>query len=209
MASMFIYGGVRVRRRRLGYVSSYAPSARTPMDRLIADTNPTIEARVLEHLEREDRGVRGEVSREDRWHQLYKPFITIEPEVRRHHLSASLDVPSTALLLLLLIACVVLWVLPHFMSYPPKTLVAISPHFGWACLGVAAGILVYFGRRSRTYVRRRFGSFLIQSLAELEPTADELNGALKSLRDADVLAARKTNRRWLHAELVIATRPTE
>jgi hypothetical protein len=170
------------------------------MEDLIKGTNPELEERVLEILEAEECVAKGDMDPEDRMALIAKPFLVIEDEVRRNHMSMDLDSATRGYLLLAAVA----WgtfMLPWFQHSPSSLVRALSPFGAAAGCFMLVCLVVHCIQRSRNDVRHRFGSYLASNLQCLSPSTEELAEVISKLRKSGSMVAKKVKAEWLREQI--------
>lgn len=184
----------------IGVFTGFSRNRNDTIDKLIEQTNPDIEARLIRKLELAERAAGGSVSPEERLELLNAPFQAIAAAVEGRVAQMHADRQSGALLLALAAA-----VLGFFLSLAFARHGALRPILLYGC-GIA-GALIFIAliwslaTEPRRFIKRRLGPLIIESLADLHPTREELKTVFRGLRARRLVVGRKISPDWVLTQL--------
>jgi hypothetical protein len=172
------------------------------LDDLIAETNPDLEARLIRRLELAERAAGGDISPEERLELLNAPFLAIAAAVEGRVAQMHADRQSGWLILALAVAA-----LGFFLSLGFVRPGALRPMLLYAS-GIAGAIIFIaliwsLATEPRRFIKRRYGPLIIESLADLHPTREELRTVLRALRARRLVVGRKISADWVLAQLAL------
>lgn len=174
----------------IGAYLGFVRSRRAGLEELIEQTNPGVEERLIRRLELEERAASADLSPGERFELLHAPFLSIAAAVEQRAAAVHVDRRSAMFLLALLGAGSIL--LGPVMLRTGPTLSKVIYWTGGIFAAVAFVALLWsLATDSRRFARNRFRHIIVQSLADLDPTRQELDMVFKGLRSKGMLVGRK------------------
>ncbi|MEZ6191588.1 MAG: hypothetical protein R3C45_09900 [Phycisphaerales bacterium] len=137
---------------------------------------------MAELLDLREQAERGEVSEEDRRHLLKQPFQSIAHTVALRKANIQIDGYSGLWILAMIVLPLPVLMLMDALPRPFST----DPWVVGAIVGLlvilAVGLIVSIALDGRRFARRRFGRMIVQRLAPLNPSPEELEEVLMDLK---------------------------
>ncbi len=175
---------------------SLSKDKRLSLADLIERTNPAAEDTAIHQLTLEERAASGDLSVDERYDLLNKPFLLVAPQFELRKARIHVDRRSAAWLLMTFVA-------PWLLLIPAFTVQSPAAHrvLLYAGLMLAAFSLLMLIHSLATdpmrFLNRRYRRFIAESFAEIDPTHEELKMVLSALRSQGVALGRKLRPEWV------------
>lgn len=172
---------------------------RASVEELTDATHPQLVDTIAQWIDLRERAERGEADEDERRRLIVHPFVSIAASVAQRCTGIHFDEQSVGwLLALVVVPSVILLVCSLWMTDDQVVGLAIASIFIVAIL-----LIVSIARDATRFIRRRYWRYMVEFIAPLNPTAEELSEVVLDLkRNADTAAlGKRINPNKLHRDI--------